>query len=246
MDWMRILRFILDAKGFDDKVSKVKAPLEAAKKVSKKKPSDLSWDDVKHFNDKTMNAAILGVRQLLAVSEKAEKIKLELPASDKQKLFVDMFTAARKYGPQSPQCNKARLRYLAALRVFDSKLKLQIKSAVDVGPKLERSQKQVKAMIAYGDLLSKFFLSWAKNPTLGSSARQAQMLGLSENALQYSGLAGSLGASMQRLRKKNATFTKLCAETIKINQLWINETLKASNVTVESLKKNLKAVKPKR
>ncbi len=246
MDWIKVLKLLLDGKGIVDKAKTVKKLSDYADKLSKKDPESLTWDDLKFFSNKTMDDATNGLRQILKNCKAAEKAKLEWPKCNSLPLWMEWAKVQEKYGSDSPQFEKARNNYVAELKKFDKNLTAMAATLKAAGPKLAQNVKIAEVMFKYGDLLNKALMTFAKVPSLRGTAHNAMFVSLSQDAVQYRGIAGDVGRSMTKLVKINAGYQKECAAKIKDNQDWIKFALTPEPKKDGVIKKNTKSAKPKK
>jgi len=246
MDWIKVIKLLLDGKSVVDKAKTVKKLSDYSEKLAKKDPKSLTWDDLKFFNNKTMDAATNGLREILKNCKAAEKARLEWPKCNSLPLWMEWAKVQKKFGSDSPQFEKARSNYVAELRKFDKNLKTLAATLKAAQPKLVQNVKVAEVMFKYGDLLNKAFMAFAKVPSLTGTAQNAMFFSLSQDALQYRGIAADVGKSMTKLVKMNAAYQKECDVKIKENQEWIKFALTPAPKADGVIQKNTKAARPKK
>ena len=242
MSWMTTLKTLLDLKSAYDEVDKIR---KYSKKIEGADPAKLKWDDLKFFNNKTMDKATKGVRDALKQSKAAEKATLVWPTCDSLKIFVDAAKAREKYGKDSPQAKKGLEKYRAVLKTYDSDLTALLAGLTKNKAALAAKITKTEAVRDYAGVLEDGFLKCAQIPSLGGTAQNAMFFSLSQDALQFKGVASSLAGSLKRLEKQNNTYISECKTLIKDNKDWITWSNSGKTEPDAALDKNIKSKKPK-
>lgn len=242
MSWMKTLKILLDLKSAYDEVDKIR---KYSKKIEKADPKKLEWDDLKFFSNKTMDKATKGAREALKLSKAAEKATLVWPKCDSFKVFVEAANAQSKYGKDSPQAKKALQKYIGVLKTFDSDLTTMLAGLQKNSAALAKKITKTEALRDYAGVLQESFMKCAKIPSLTGTAQNAMFFSLSQDAMQFKGLASSLVSSLKRLDKMNAAYIKECKTRLKNNKVWIDWASSGKTQADGALEKNTKSVKPK-
>lgn len=242
MSWMNALKPLLDLKSTYDEVDKIRG---YSKKIEKADPKKLKWDDLKYFNNKTMDRAIKAAREALKLSKAAEKKTLEWPKCDSLKVFGEALTASKNHGADSPQAKKAVQKYIGVLKTFDKDQTNMLAGLQKNLTVLTKKITKTEAMRNYANVLQQAFMKCANIPSVNGTAQNAMFLSLSQDAGQFKGLATELGSSLKRLEKMNTAYIKECETRIKNNKLWISFASSGKAQADGALEKNKSSVKPK-
>ncbi|MBL4806404.1 MAG: hypothetical protein JKY31_03850 [Rhodobacteraceae bacterium] len=246
MDWIPALHKLFRFKKYYDKLKKVKKNYDYSKKISKSDPNKLTWDDLKVFDNNTMNEATKLARELLKRTKAAEKVKLTWPKCDSFKAFMVAVKTADKFGIDSPETKRALEQYLYVLMKFNYDLVVLKSELKAQKPDFKRNIQVALEFEKYSDTLYKAFWVAAQVPSIYGTTQNAMFFALSEDAIQYGSLVSRIASSFQRLEKQNLGYLKDCEAMIKQNKAWIDWAASSYIANEGALKKNRKAKKPKR
>lgn len=246
MSWLKALDILLKANDMKGNYDKVKKIHDYSKKIEKADPKKLTWDDLKFFSNKTMDAGTKELRASLKLSKAAEKAVLVWPTCNSFKAFLQAAKVREKYPADSPQVKKAMQSYTAVLKKFGTDLKTLLTKLQSKSGAISKDGKVAEALRDYGSLLEKAFMKCAKKPSFFGTTQNAMFFSLSRDALQYRGIASTFVSSLKGLEKKNTEYVKECKLLIADNQAWIGWATSESPNKDGSMKKNEKAKTPKR
>ena len=246
MSWLKALDILLKANDMKGNYDKVKKIYDYSKKIEKADPKKLTWDDLKFFNNKTMDAGTKELRAWLKLSKAAEKAVLVWPTCSSLKAFLRAAKVREKYPADSPSVKKAMQSYTAVLKKFGTDLKTLLTKLQSKSGAISKDGKVAELVRDYGSLLEKAFMRWARLPDVTGTSQNAVFFSLSRDAFQYRGIASTLVSSLKRLEKKNTEYVKECKLLIADNQAWIGWATSESPKKDGSMKKNEKAKTPKR
>lgn len=246
MSWIAALDILFKNKKYYDQYKKVKKVHDYGKKIEKADPKKLTWDDLKYFNNKTMDAATKSAREAVKQAKDAENAVLVWPKSDSIKAFGAALKATKKHGANSAQTKKAVQVYIGVLKRFDADLVLILNKMTAGESELKKRLQLAMALREYAGLLQKAFMKAAKVPSLTGTAQNAMFFSLSQDAIQFRGLAGTLATSFQKIEKKNIQYIKECKAKINENKAWITWASGVAPQQDGALQKNKTAKKPKK
>ncbi len=209
-------------------------------------PKKITWDDLKYYNNKTMDTATKALREAVKRSKTAEKALLVWPTSASFKAFQHAAKVREKFPADSPQVKRALQNYVAALKTFGKDLNALLTKLQSKSGNFSKDIRLAEASREYAGLLEKTFMKIAKVPSLTGTAQNAMFFSLSQDAQQYRGIASTLASSLKRLEKKNAEYVKECKVLIGNNQAWTTWAMSKSPTKDGSMKKNEKAKAPKK
>lgn len=242
MSWLPSLKTVLSLRSAYKHIDRVQ---KYSKKIEKADPKKLSWDDLKVFSNKTMDKAQKAIRETLKKSQAAEKATLEWPESLTVRAFSIYYKEFQKSGKDSAKTRAALKTYQVSLKVYDQDLNKLLTELVEAGSQIADHQAKADALVAYGGVLQKAFMTCAKIPSLTGTAQNAMFFGLSQDAQQFRGTASDFSSSLKRLAKKNTGFIGDVKDKIKANKLWITWAAGDKAAQETSLKKNTTSKVPK-
>ena len=246
MNWLKALDLLIKAHQVKGQHDEIKRVHDYAQKVAKANPEKLKWDDLKFFNDSTMDAATSNARKVLQQIKEAEKSPVEWPRSDSVRAFTAAAGVVGKYGADSAQAKKAVKSYSDALESYGRALK-KLDGELDTKTsKLTDTAKTYIALKKYANVVSQAFLKLAKIPSFGGTAQNAMFFSLSQDAQQYGGIVSRILKGLNSLDKKNMQHIKNCKDLIKTNQLWINWSKSKHTSQRGALEKNAEAKLPRK
>lgn len=246
MSWVSALQTIFKVKKLYDTAKKVKKVHDYGEKIGKKKPEELTWDDLKYFNNKQMDEAKKNVSESLAAANKALSASLVWPSSSSTRIFGEALKLSAKKGADSPEVKKKLDAYRAELAAFDQSLTALKTELEALSAEFAEKIATAGALREYARVLEKAFMQCAKVPSLAGTAQNAMFFTLSQDASQLAGSAGSLETALGKLKDKNADYVRDVKAKIAENKGWIDWAKSPSPQKDGNLKANQKASKPKK
>lgn len=242
MSWINTLKNLIDAKSAYDELEKVR---KHSKKIKTANINKLKWDDLKYFNNKTMNKTTIGFRETIRLSKLAEKEKFFWPKSDSTKLFFDWADTRSKYGSGSSQDKRVKKNYILALKRYQRDLEMTLGHLEESARALDKKRRNTESMRTYAGVLSDAFGTCMKIPSLGGTTQGAMFSNLSDDAAEIKGLTATLLMSLNRLQKINHGYISECKNRLKDNNPWIDWASSHKSDADTALEKNAKSQKPK-
>lgn len=246
MDWLRALDLLLKAKDFKDQAEDLKKLYDYADKINKTDPKDLTWDDLKYFENEQTKAATADLRATDAALTALLGSALEPPESGSLRAFDAAMKAAAKYGHDSKEAKSAVETYRKVLVDYDKTLKALLATMERQKAEFPTRIAAAKALAEYAKLLAKAFIGCAKIPSLGGTAQNAMFFTLSQDCAQLAGLAATVGTKMGKAQSEHNIKIGEMKDLISQNQDWIDWAAKDALKKEDTLKKNAKTETPRK